>query len=1289
MSIEDSIFQGNLGLKRKKGFESRFFLLFSDRLDYYRNEAEIETRAEPRGRLNLEDIKSIQFSLGDGETNIVIELVEQSVELSALEDNEANLSEWHQAFQKVLPEGIIGDAATDGAERNIILEGELFVVRKGTEIPRHFVLMSDCIEYYADRDARDSGNEARGRVMLQDISRFESVVESLSVFIEAADEKRPLVLKSANKTSFKDWAKEWEALLAGPLGDNFVVTEDSAQTTPRSALPGPAVTAAQTTPRSALPMPEPSPSPGYESHVVIDSPIGIVKKDRAEARHGVLWSDRFEYYNTEQEFQNDSQPRCRIPLDQFIGFEESGDTFVIQLEDRGIAVQIARDPSLLKQWSKAWSDVGIGEARPTPPMNPGPAIMSSSTAKSGTPRKSVGGTLFIKQGEIQLLRKDQRETRHLAVTSEQLQIYNSAQEVLASAYPRMRIIGSDIADVKPFDKGFVVELQNAQELEFECATQDEVNAWVAVIKPLQRNVAAAKRLSQGNAAARLVERKKADEHLMEGTAMIVLGGGGKPQRQLFRIYEDCFEYANDAVAIERPAETTSQPLRGVQSVDGLANGQGFIIRLEVGGTIEMRVTTKDKQRWREAWQTFMGNKPAAATPRGATPTPIVGREGSQKNTPRGQKKANSSPLGVMHEGVVGVAARTQRGTVERKYLVLSNTESGCKMKIFANMDPRPDESPTEEVSVAEIVGIKVDEDGLAVSTASKEFKFKILDGPGSVNAWEAAFRNACTLEADGGRSPRSPQAPRNPRAASESPTRERFEAEANWLKDVTAGISAFSAMKDKPKWSVECLDEPRLQTWLKALAQRDPPLHHGLLGVQPQGQLVTGYFVLFRDRLDFWNSTTEATSGDRPKGRINLTDIRGLEMVNSGFVLNYKGRKMGLHVRNNDELHEWSGALLGALAPAQGGTGRGSGNLGGGAKDRPKSAPPKVGKIDKDVLDRMRKQLQEMIPNGGDAFAVFAQRDSDMISTTELARMIFKKNGAKSQMIGKTEVQDFILAMAGNGSDRIKVTKLINFIENGAMPGKGNTHQMVPRVARLAEEKQRIQAENGTLGQTDIKDSLLRRRTYGGFAQEVKTAEQLAKNISPKPIAVRTHDKCRRDGGGAWKDNAVCAKVTVLEPGDQERKTVDREMLAKDKPLAEKTTGERVLTPRMQPGSLDWVKVTHCSQDVFSDPERSRQHGPRGNEGNHTKIGEENRKPIQPRTCLTEKVTDPGRRPLMDSDYKKAMADRMAEKVTDAGRTGAGWAAPFAEANADKCRSLAQRMGASKIGPVGGYPLYH
>jgi hypothetical protein len=1185
---------------------------------------------------------------------VSIELEEQVVELTALEDQGPTVSEWRQAFKTLLPDGTIVDVAVSDAEEGIIIESELLVVRNGAEISRYFVLMSDCIEYHTDHDAKEAGSDPRGRIMLQDILRFECVAENLTMFVEAADEKRPLVLKSATKALFNDWTKEWETLLAGQLGDKFVVTEESAQTTDRPApvLPG----------DTAEAMPESPPSrriaqsnsehvESKQSHVFIDSPIVVVKKGKGEERHGVLWTDRFEYFTTEHEFQNDSKPRCRIPLDQFIGFEETGDTFIIQLEDRAMTVQIAGDPSLLRQWSKAWSDVGIGEAHLKPPIHPSPAIMSTSTAPSRTPQKSVGGTPFVKQGEIQVVRKNERETRFLALTSEQIQIYNSAQEVLASTYPRMRIVGSDIADVKPFDKGFVVELQNAQEIEFECAPQDEVDEWVSVITSL----AAAKRRSRH--AVCQPEELKADEYLMEGAVKIVHGGVGRSQRQLFRISEDRFSYAADAAAIEKPAETTSQPLRGVQSVDDLANGQGFLIKLEVGGTIEMHVTPKDKQRWQEAWQAFMASKPAAAIPMGANPLPTFGRADSTA-----RNKQNSSRASRAQNVLPGGEQNTQ-----------NSSRASRAQNVLAGGEPFGDEA--RQASMAKKPSTATPRGTSTVGRAGPPTTPRISSRASLPQGTTEQQQQQGTTEQHGtaavGRSPRESQAPRHPRAASVSPTRERAEAEANWLKEATAGIPAFAATKDTPKWSLGCLEDPQLQAWLQKLAQREAPLHHGLLGVQPQGQLVTGYFVLFRDRLDFWNSTTEAAACQRPKGRIIMTDIRGLELVNNGFVVNYKGRKMGLHVRNNDDFHAWTCALLGALAPSQGGTGRVGGNLSdlcGG--DRSKSAPPKVGKIDQQLIDRMRKQLLGMVPQGGDKFAVFAQRHSDMISATELAHTIFKKNGAKSEMLGKIEVHDFVCALAGNGSDRIKVTKLISFIENGAMPGKGSCHQMVPRVARLAEKKQKIEAENGTLGKTDIKDNHLRRYSCGGFSRD-------AKSPPPKSIAIKTNDSYPRDGGFAFNGSPVCEKVTALEPGDNERRTVNREFLSKDKPLAEKTTGECVITPRMNIGNLDWIKINHCSQHVYADPECSRQHRPLGNDGNHTRIGEKDRKPIQPRTCLTEKITEPGRRPLMDTAHKQAMADLKAEKLTDAGRTGTGWAAPYGEANVDKCRSLASRSFAS------------
>merc|ERR1712232_300699 len=106
----------------------------------------------------------------------------------------------------------------------------------------------------------------------------------------------------------------------------------------------------------------------------------------------------------------------------------------------------------------------------------------------------------------------------------------------------------------------------------------------------------------------------------------------------------------------------------------------------------------------------------------------------------------------------------------------------------------------------------------------------------------------------------------------------------------------------------------RVDTWLNSLPDR--PLHHGTLGLQERGQMISRFCVLFHDRLDLWDSAATATKGARPVDRMAFNGVRGLEIVKGGFVLNNKGRRMGVHVDSNEQLHEWSGALLSALAPS-------------------------------------------------------------------------------------------------------------------------------------------------------------------------------------------------------------------------------------------------------------------------------------------------------------------------------------------------------------------------------------
>eukprot|EP00930_Biecheleria_cincta_P081248 TRINITY_DN7004_c0_g1_i2.p1 TRINITY_DN7004_c0_g1~~TRINITY_DN7004_c0_g1_i2.p1 ORF type:complete len:945 (+),score=164.36 TRINITY_DN7004_c0_g1_i2:448-3282(+) len=113
--------------------------------------------------------------------------------------------------------------------------------------------------------------------------------------------------------------------------------------------------------------------------------------------------------------------------------------------------------------------------------------------------------------------------------------------------------------------------------------------------------------------------------------------------------------------------------------------------------------------------------------------------------------------------------------------------------------------------------------------------------------------------------------------------------------------------------ATEMADE-RVQTWLKSMADRI--VFSGLLGFQYQGKLVCRLSILFKDRLDSWSSPLQASLGAKVASSIPLANARGVETISGGFIVNLGGRKVGIHVEDNDSLHQWSKVLIPALVPS-------------------------------------------------------------------------------------------------------------------------------------------------------------------------------------------------------------------------------------------------------------------------------------------------------------------------------------------------------------------------------------
>ena len=121
---------------------------------------------------------------------------------------------------------------------------------------------------------------------------------------------------------------------------------------------------------------------------------------------------------------------------------------------------------------------------------------------------------------------------------------------------------------------------------------------------------------------------------------------------------------------------------------------------------------------------------------------------------------------------------------------------------------------------------------------------------------------------------------------------------------------------ERSELAAEVQDE-RFQHWLQALPEK--VIHWGLLGFQHQQRLVVRLSILFRDRLDSWCSASSASCGMKEDSRILMSNVRGLETISGGLIVDLGGKKVGIHVGDNENLQQWSGALFECLGTLEAG----------------------------------------------------------------------------------------------------------------------------------------------------------------------------------------------------------------------------------------------------------------------------------------------------------------------------------------------------------------------------------
>mmetsp|Transcript_12305 Transcript_12305/g.33192 ORF Transcript_12305/g.33192 Transcript_12305/m.33192 type:complete len:529 (-) Transcript_12305:148-1734(-) len=519
----------------------------------------------------------------------------------------------------------------------------------------------------------------------------------------------------------------------------------------------------------------------------------------------------------------------------------------------------------------------------------------------------------------------------------------------------------------------------------------------------------------------------------------------------------------------------------------------------------------------------------------------------------------------------------------------------------------------------------------------------------------------------------------------------------------TADSSAVSPSRNACSalsWPTGDLQQGRFVQWLAGLNANDPPLHNGLLGVNHNRRFVTGYFVLFKDRFDFWNRPLEAAEGRNPCGRILLSGVWSFETVSNGFILNYKGRKIGMHVRTNADLHEWSQALLSVLAPQDGvgapASGKATSSSAGGLvpskatsssanTDTPRAPSPRRSKsADKplrslsntkprteDSFKRLREQLRHCVglvppaqiksffdPEGAGARPVadVAQMLKNMLNPGEAGAASGTPSGDATR-----DVDLLVKALDSQSNGMVKTGDLVSMITDQRFFDQQATKMKKMRrgaswCPRVAELKKKVTVDPEETAQNAPLSARGRKRNY---------FEERSTGLG---LIVNTSSNLRRDGGFNYSNYGVASKVGTSASERQLNTGSNKDA------IADKVNSHRIIDKQPGPGACPWTKINHASQNTRADPETARRREAKADtkrEG-FDKIGGDEKHITRPCTMVTEKLTGTNRQAVVVRKQKDAWD--IPAKVTDAGRSSMGWARPYEHSISDKMRPLTSNI---------------
>mmetsp|Transcript_12319 Transcript_12319/g.23032 ORF Transcript_12319/g.23032 Transcript_12319/m.23032 type:complete len:2958 (-) Transcript_12319:91-8964(-) len=945
------ICQGELGILKKGAVESRHFVLFADRFEYYSSVADYRSaESDPRGMIALEDVSDFVKS----SNGFLLYLGQKSVQLQATKPEEFEM--WSRAWDRVFnftPAEPSEDSpkrrnsepkkrqASDARQEASADVGSIPAIQvsppepmsENKQVAAVKKILTDAARSHAAKpwptlfrkfDKDGSGDISWDEFIL--VMREGAKIEPK----EISDQDLRLLFQSADKggdgsINYKKEFLPWLAANHAKMVDTPKLAAEPAaeeqRRPPSSQEPPPSQEAAESAEQASADAPQALLQQGV---------LSIDKKGKLEQRYFVLYENRLDYYTAAADMVAGQEPRGRVMLREVTQFDTDGTGFSINLGKRQIVLQ--PEPAGYQGWSAAWETA------------------LAKHAESLQPKAAEGVPQDVNR-EAQVLQDTVRD-RSLEPPREQ------PRELPSSAPTTKEFAGTEIVSETssgPQSRPPEIEVQTPSEP--RTGSVSSASAWPSAVSTPPRS------------APGIVGR----ENMVYEGPMSLSEGGSQAEPKYFALFRDSLAYWSDSGTAQSGVEPQERFLcEDFEDLGVMSNG--FDIRV-AGRNLQLRcLTTALMDYWIQAFNAVLGGGDE-----GPVEEPDQGEAlamSQQTILPEDPGQPAFTGRLLIWQGMLEVMPGLSGGFPQWKYFALYS-DSFCRFD--ASNDMASGREPTQTIELASISRVEFGQFGFTLwGKNNYSMSLKVSKEPGALEAWATAWKK-CPVDYSGGiktpgkpwleDSPSSPGSRRNNRLLrpSAAPPDEIVqqgqleieranEVSMRWVILSRSRVLCFKEKEhvvrgDRPKTNLKLSDvndikvinqgfmlqsdaltirlhawSPKdFDTWKEAFGDvfyldggggtggnfgdiRDMLQQGQLHLVSDNRQLNKRFFMLYPDRLECYSGSGQNLQPDT-KGQVAIKDIRGFKVQDEGFVIRLEQGELELKTPGPRDLEAWLSAF--------------------------------------------------------------------------------------------------------------------------------------------------------------------------------------------------------------------------------------------------------------------------------------------------------------------------------------------------------------------------------------------